>query len=130
MTNLLLEDLRHNGDFSSNNTGDISEVTGLDNVRQAILNRILTIKGSLAHRPDYGLGIKRFKGMLTTITNKRDMALEMRAQLEQDSRVISFDGLSITDQGSGKFNLMVKLTIIGYNTSSNFEFTEGELFND
>ena len=61
-------DIKHDGgDFEANNTGDLARISGLDNLKQAIMHRLITVKGSLVHRPSYGVDIQEWQGQIPTI---------------------------------------------------------------
>lgn len=110
-------DLRHNnGDFEATQTGDISRISGLDNLKQAVMHRLITVKGSLAHRPDYGVGIQNYQGQIPTIDKQRDLALNIRDQLLRDDRIVSVDSVSFTasDTEPDKFIIYVKYSALGY----------------
>lgn len=51
--------------LSSNGHGDLSLSSGMDNIKQAILNRLLTGKGSLEGHPDFGSNLERDIGLHT-----------------------------------------------------------------
>ena len=111
-----LTDLKHDGDFSSGNTGDINTVSGRDNLRQAILNRLVTVKGSLVHRPEYGIGLKLYQGVLSSLEKQRELALLIKSQLLEDTRIESVDGVKFEADGdyrTGTFIVTVKITAIG-----------------
>ena len=76
----MLIDLKFNGDFWVTPTGDIETITGRDNLRQALFHRLITVPGSLAHRPGYGVGIKRYQNAIDTIDQKRDLVLKIQEQ--------------------------------------------------
>ncbi len=113
----LLIDLRFNGDLSATTTGDLSTVKGLDNLRQALFNRLVTVPGTLAHRPEYGAGIKRWQNKLESFTNKREAALAVQEQFLQDRRVDDVLAVQFTQDelNSGKFTVLVRVRVVGYN---------------
>jgi hypothetical protein len=111
-----LQDLSHTGDFSSNNSGDLKLVSGRDNLRQAILHRLITVQGSIIHRPDYGVGVKLYQGMISTLEKQRELALRIRQQLELDDRIDSVDSVRFTpdeDYRQGTFIINIKITASG-----------------
>jgi phage baseplate assembly protein W len=114
--NNFLIDLHHDGDFSSGKTGDLKTIAGRANLRQAILNRLITVKGSIVHRPDYGVGLKLFQGALSTVEKQRELSLLIQAQLTEDPRIESVDSVKFeadTDFRTGTFSVKVKITAAG-----------------
>lgn len=111
-------DLRHNkGDFESNVTGDLSRITGLENLKQALMHRLLTVQGTLAHRPDYGVGVKLWQNALTSLEKKRELATRIDEQFRRDPRVNSVSSVRfvVSDTEPDKFFIFVKYSAIGYN---------------
>lgn len=51
--------------LQANNHGDLAIVSGLDNLKQAIVNRLLTAKGSLEGHPNFGSEIEENLGLKT-----------------------------------------------------------------
>ena len=114
----LLVDILHNtGDFEASATGDLKRVRGQENLKQALNHRLITVKGSLVHRPEYGVGAQNFQGALTTIDKKRELALNIIEQFARDSRVEVVDGVSFqaSDDEPDKFLIFVKYSALGYN---------------
>lgn len=111
--NSFLQDLEHSGDFGPTETGDIKRISGKNNLRQAILHRLITVPGTIIHRPDFGVGIKLFQGVLNTLEKQRELALKIRQQLEEDDRIESVDSVQFTqsdDYRQGTFIVNVKIT--------------------
>ena len=115
---LLMTDLSHRTveGFMVAPDGDVDQVAGFENLRRALERRMNTARGSLVHRPDYGVGIKRFQNAINSLENQRALALEIREQFEQDSRVESFVGMRVTvdDNDSSKITIVVRVEIIGF----------------
>jgi len=113
-----LIDLRFTGgDFNTTNTGDLDTIDGLDNLRQAIMNRLITVPGSLAHRPNYGAGVKRFQNALSSLDQQRKLLLTIQEQLEQETRIEEITGISFTQDGvnPGQFTIQLKIKPVGLN---------------
>lgn len=114
-------DLRHNvGDFEDTKTGDISRIDGLENLNQWIYHTLLTVKGTLAHRPDYGVGIKTYQGAIAGLDQQRNLALSISNELEKDGRVTSVDRVQfiVDDNRPDLFKIFVKYSALGYNELS------------
>lgn len=115
---LMGRDLRHNkGDFESSSGGDVSRISGLDNLDQALYHRLITTKGTLTHRPNYGVGIKGYQGQIANIDTQRSLAIDIDNQFRMDQRVESVDQVRFvtSDEEPDKFLVFVKYSAIGYN---------------
>ena len=97
-------------------SGDLGRITGLDNLRKALFRRLVTVPGSLVHRPDYGVGIKRYQNAPTTFSMQAKIASEIRAQFEKEPRIQSVTGISIVcaDDAPRLEKISVVLTPVGY----------------
>jgi phage baseplate assembly protein W len=110
-----LVDLKHSGDLEGTPSGDILEVTGKENLRQAVIHRLITSKGSLIHRPEYGVGLKNYQNRLSTLSTQRELANEIKKQLESDPRIESVDSVKFTQETenqAGTFRVLVKYTAV------------------
>lgn len=111
-----LVDLLHNGDFSNNAKGDLKEISGRENLIQAIFHRLITVKGTIIHRPEYGVGVKLYQGVISTLEKQRELALKIRHQLLEDTRIESVDSVKFiteNDYKSGTFVIHIKITALG-----------------
>ena len=111
----LLTDIAHKSDLLRAADGDLDKITGVKNLKDALFHRLLTYPGSLAHRPDYGVGIKDFQNAPNTIDNQRALALRIKEQFEQDFRVREFSGMRvvINDNDPGNVTIVVRVKING-----------------
>lgn len=82
-----LRDIAHKNDMAESASGDLQQVSGIANIKQALFNRLVTYPGSLIHRPDYGVGIKDFQNSINNLANQRNMALRIEEQFKRDIRV-------------------------------------------
>lgn len=116
-----LIDLEFNGDLKAAPNGDLAQIKGRANLVQALFNCLVTIPGSLAHRPGYGVGIQLWQNNIGSIDKQRQLALEIKKQFEQDPRVEKVSGVTIVQDKSnpGKFVVTVKVKAVGLE-----EFTE------
>ena len=123
----LLVDLDHSADFKKSPKGDLGLIKGKSNLRQALLHRLTTIKGSLAHRPTYGIGAQQFQGALSTVGQKRELALQIKEQFELEPRVTEVTGVNIIQDinNSSKFIVIVKYNGEGFeDETSEFSISE------
>lgn len=105
-----LIDLSFNGDLEAAPNGDLQTITGLNNLRQALFNRLVTVPGTLIHRPKYGVGAKLWQNKIATLGNQRELALRIRDQFQQDFRVDSVESVLFSQQANGEF--LVKYKVI------------------
>ena len=90
-----LRDIAHKGDLLRSPSGDLQTLSGVNNVREALFRRLVTIPGSLVHRPNYGVGIQEFKNAPATFDNQRRLAKRIKNQFELDFRVKEVIGIQI-----------------------------------
>lgn len=114
---VLLEDTLHKKDLQiRTGTGDIDTIRGLDNVKDAIIRRIMTRPGSLVHRPDYGAGLIDFQGAPLTLATKQEIASRISNNLKRDPRVVSLKGVlfNYEDRSPERVTITIKAEILGY----------------
>lgn len=123
----ILEDFRFGDDFDITPQGDLGLVTGVDNIRQALLSRLLTTKGTLVHRPEYGVGIKNFLGAPLSFDTQRQLATQMEAQFLQDLRVTGINTIQIQENENNPFSVTIWANVeIEGQGEANLEFEIGE----
>lgn len=116
LNDALLRDLKfENGDLVRDD-GDLATVDGIENVRQALLRRLLTMPGSLIHRPQYGVGIGQFQGSLQSFATQQQLALRIQEQFAREDRVESVDRVvvSVNDEQPDMTRVLVTVKIVGY----------------
>jgi phage baseplate assembly protein W len=112
---VLLVDLDHNGDLVDA-AGDLTAISGLENMKQAIIRRIMTKKGSLIHRPDYGCSLESLQNAPTTLATKERFVQELVNQFKNEPRVDKITQVSIinADGSPEKITIIVKVRLVGY----------------
>lgn len=114
INNSLLIDLSFaGGDFDRAQNGDVELIKGINNLKQALHHRLITVKGSLVHRPDYGIGIQQYQNRVARLDTQKEIASEIRRQFPLDPRVQSVDSVSFTMASNGTFTVKYKITSIG-----------------
>jgi phage baseplate assembly protein W len=110
-------DLAHDGDFKVSSTGDLQTIKGLNNLKQALYNRLVTPLGAIVHRPEYGIGIQRYKSSTITIEEQRQIALDVQDQFTNDPRVEKVSSVRVepNENRTGIYRIFVKIKPIGYN---------------
>ena len=111
----LLIDVLHQGDFGKAPSGDLALAKGKKNLEQWVLHCLLTVPGTLVHRPLFGIGVKEFQGRVTTIQAQRELALKIREGLELDDRIESVNGVQVVQDEvqPGLFSVLIKYTARG-----------------
>jgi len=110
---ILLKDIKHLSDIKKLN-GDIETVSGIENLRLALLHRLVTLKGSLVHRPEYGVGIQKWQNSMNTIDNQRAIASAIVENFERDPRVISVESVEIASNDDPSLvRINVKVIAVG-----------------
>ncbi len=111
---IYLRDTKHRKDFSIVD-GDLETESGIENVENAIFRRIITEKGSIAHLPNYGIGIKSYQNAPTSLQNQRRLALDIEEQIPQDPRVIELLGVEIQtdDLKPEKLIIIARIDLVG-----------------
>lgn len=110
------KDLAYKSDFVLSSTGDFDTISGLENMKQALFNRLVTSPGSLIHRPNYGVGIKDFQNSPSTLSTQRQLALRIQEQFELDPRVEKVTGVQVNFDTltPEKSIIIVKVKLQGY----------------
>lgn len=81
--------LLQDGQIQVNESGDLSTVSGLDNLRQALSHRVRTAPGELIFHPEYRCLIARVIGTVNGASLSLLSGQYVRAALEADPRVSS-----------------------------------------
>lgn len=110
------KDLAFKTDLVRGPTGDLDTLSGVENVRQALLHRLITVPGSLIHRPTYGVGLKEFQNAPNTLAVLRALAIRIQEQFTQDPRVEKVEGVRIEkdDYQPELVYVIIRVKIVGY----------------
>jgi phage baseplate assembly protein W len=116
LTDIYKRDLAFKGDYVKTATGDIDTIQGIANVTQALYNRLITVQGSLIHRPNYGVGIKTFQNSISSIDTQRQLATKINDQFSRDPRVEKVTSVSINykDKTPELVEISIKVRLVGY----------------
>lgn len=79
----------------SSPSGDIELISGIENLKQRLYSRLITNRGTLCHRPDFGVGLLNYSGAISSIDSKRRLATDIKEQLEKDPQVKSVTSVLI-----------------------------------
>lgn len=100
------------GELSADNKGDLKTVKGLENLRQAIILRLLTPRGALLHHPEYGSRFHELVGQKATGGFLQKLEMEISQTIKSDPRVrdITIEHLSYE---AGVLSVSLKIFVIG-----------------
>lgn len=113
VNDILLRDLKHLRDLQDEN-GDLITIEGIENIRLALLHRLVTRPGTLIHRPEYGVGIQDFLNAPNTIDNQRTIATRIAENFARDPRVAEVSAVSVEPNSNPELvRIIVKVRIIG-----------------
>lgn len=117
-------DIAHKSDLLKTASGDIGTISGLENLKWALFHRLVTIQGSLAHRPGYGVGISRYEGAISSLSNQRRIALDIQEQFLLEPRLESLESVrfEVDDAKPDLSKIIIKAKVVGFGETE-FEFT-------
>lgn len=119
---LLLRDFKHVSDILIED-GDIQTVVGLENLRIALLHRLITIPGTLIHRPQYGVGVGLFQNALNTLDNQRLLATRIVENFGRDNRILEVEAVQVIEnEDPSLLQINVKVQIVGREDAQVLEF--------
>lgn len=75
------------GEMIADRYGDLKTVKGIQNLRQALIMRLMTPEGGLLHHPDYGSRFHLLLGQAGTPNNLQKVKIEIERCLRADPRV-------------------------------------------
>jgi len=111
-------DIRFDSDFVKEDDpeGDITTISGLDNYKAAMLRRWTTTPGSLAHRPEYGAGLKDYQNAPNTLATRQKITQRIEEQALRDNRTEAVLSVSFTwdDLYPEKTIISVSMKVRGY----------------
>lgn len=108
-----LQDLEFKSDFKAAPNGDFSIIKGIENLKQALYHRLITVQGSLVHRPEYGVGVQTFQNDVGSLARQRQLALIIKQQFEQDARVSEVKTIKFNKDANGVFFIQYVVEAVG-----------------
>lgn len=117
ITDALKTDIAHIGDFVPTSSGDLDILSGLANLRRALFHRLITVPGSLVHRPTYGVGVGLYQNAPNTFAMQQKLATLIREQFLQDPRVQDVTSVAITSKDNTPQTVVITVfvKVVGYN---------------
>lgn len=125
MSSIYGTDIAHVGTFIRTPSGDLGTITGIANVKNALFHRLITVPGSLAHRPTYGVGLPLYLNALSSFGKQQQLASIIREQFELDPRVaeVTTIGVDINDTDPYLTVVRVFVRLVGYTDAVAMDFT-------
>lgn len=131
ITEVLGRDIAHKSDYVPRASGDLDTVEGLENYKLALFHRLITSPGSLAWRPNYGVGMKDFQNAPSGLSAQRDLARRIQDQFELDPRTEAVLGVvfNADDANPELTEVLVRVKPVGYDeiTATFTPFGQGVL---
>lgn len=118
-------DFAHSGDFVKSPSGDIDWVSGLANLKQALFHRLITVPGTLVHRPTYGVGLPLYQNNISSFMTQQKLASLIEEQFLQDPRVskVLAVGFIVDDVNSATVTIRMSIKPVGYSDGVEMIFT-------
>ena len=125
LTDTFLTDFAHKGDYLVTPGGDLDLISGLANLKNALLHRLITVPGSLVHRPNYGCGLPSFLNGLSSFATQQRFAAIIREQFKRDPRVEDVSSISIDSEDNNPqlTAIVVRVKPVGY-SEEEMKFTD------
>lgn len=116
LNEFLKTDIAFTDDFKLSASNDFDTVTGMANLKEAIFRRIMTVKGSLIHRPDYGVGLPEFQNAPATLHLKGQLFTRLQEQLPRDPRIEAVTSLSVdfSDTDPSRHTIKIGVSVAGF----------------
>ena len=110
------KDIAHVGDIVKVAPGDIGTIQGLANLKEALFHRLITVPGTLVHRPTYGVGIPSFQNRLSSFAVQQRLSSIIQEQYKQDPRVEDVKSVSIQAEDSDPQKTIITIVVfpVGY----------------
>lgn len=107
-TDVLLQD----GDIVPTSTKDISIISNIDNVKQAVVDRLKTEVGELAYDDIYGLDLELLIGRKHTVEREELLRLSIINALRQEPRIKSISKVQVVSDKSKRDIIYVDIVIV------------------
>ena len=108
----LLIDIEFQGDIKAAPNGDLQLIKGVSNLKQALFNRLVTVQGTLAHRPLYGVGVQKWQNGIGSVSKQQALAIAIKKQFEEDERVEKVTSIQIILDNEKPGQFLVKYKVL------------------
>ena len=106
-----LTDIYFKNDIGSTLTGDMKTVSGIENLNQSIFHRLITAPGTMVHRPNYGIGVSRYKNKLNTSETRADLAEKIFRELSEEERISEIISVAV-EEGDSSSSVVLKIKYV------------------
>ncbi len=111
----ITDSLKNDVAFSKTSSGDLGTINGLMNLERALFRRLVTVPGTLVHRPTYGVGVLLYQNAPATFAIQQKLSSLIQEQFEQDPRVESVTSVQfITEDDPRMTKIAVSIKVVGY----------------
>ena len=100
-------------------SGRVSELTGGENVKDAIKNRFAVFSGAIPFRPQYGTNLKKYSNEPITKELENLIVQEVRLQVERDPRIQLVRKITIDTNTDGLVQVEFEAVLVGENEDIN-----------
>ena len=103
-------------------SGDMPTISGLDNLKERLIRRYITRRGSFAFRPEYGASLPDYQNEVSSIDTQKKMFNAIREQslLDPGVKEVKEIAFSIDEDNPAATRILVKIKPVGYD---DFSFT-------
>lgn len=119
----MAQDFIYRRDIRPNLTGRVRELTGAENVKSALENRLSTSLRSIPFLPQYGVNLKDFLNMPMTADNRTRIIDEVQQQILRDRRVKEIRKIDARTTEEGLVLIQADVVLIGTNVNLSVEVT-------
>lgn len=95
------------------NGGKVQELTGAENVKEALKNRFSVFTGSIPFRGTYGTNLKKYSNEPMTKELEYQIIKEVREQAESDPRIQIVRKITIDTNQEGLLLLEIEAVLVG-----------------
>lgn len=116
ITEAFKTDIANSNGMARTPAGDLQNISGLANYKLAIYHRLITVPGSLVHKPGYGVGIKQYQNGVSSFSLQQQLAKKIKDQVLLDPRTASVQGVSVIpdDSNPQMTRIVLNVTPVGY----------------
>lgn len=102
------------GEIESDNNGDIETVSGINNLKQSLMMRIMTRRGTLLNHPSYGSNLPSYIGLTVDNSSLQRAIVELERTITTDTRVAKVDVPTADILEDGSIFIYARITPISF----------------
>lgn len=107
-------------DYNPSARGDLTPISGIDNLRESIYRRLVTSPGELIHRPNYGVGIRKFLNRPANESNKRELENLIKMNILNEKRITRINSIKC-DWSLDVLMIEIRVQVSGVQTTLSYE---------